>query len=107
MRVKCCSVHVNSYEFRARRKRQGLLISGRVLGPRPGRPTLVPEESTEPSVRVYRLAFTNDPDADYAGFDYLDPKPSPEWRTIRILLPADQEFIIKSRLRRAAPGQAG
>lgn len=87
------------YDFKARRNRMGLLITGHVIGQRPGTPYLEPEPSLDPEVRVYRLCFRAD-QIPTGGFDHLERKPEPQWRTLRILLPGDQEFVIHSQPRR-------
>jgi hypothetical protein len=86
-----------SFDFTAKRHRRGLLISGHVRGKRPGVPYLQPEVSPVADVRVYRLCFRTDARFDTGGFDHIEPNPSPEWQTIRILLPNAQEFVIHSR----------
>jgi hypothetical protein len=88
---------MNSFDFKAVYRSQGLLISGHVHGPRSGRPYLVPTSSDDPQTAVFRLEFRPDTDVDTGGLDYLVPKPPSAWRKIRILLPGSQEFIIHSR----------
>jgi hypothetical protein len=92
------SVHVNSYEFQARWRKNGLLLTGHIGGSPAlaGVPDLEPLHSGTTGVLLFRLVFRPFTQHHSTAFDHLIHAQPGEIRMIRILLPAYQEFIIRS-----------
>jgi len=88
---------VNSYEFSAIYRKGRLVITGRVYGDINGCPDLERVESGFADVLAFRLIFREAVQVQTRAFSFTHPNPPPLLRSIRILLPDYQEFVLLAR----------